>query len=56
MGFSFSEASWDGVTGAIYMGAGGSMPLVYTLLAAAVCVYAMWSGNRKEHALYDKIK
>jgi len=56
MGFSFSEASWDGVTGAIYMGAGGSMPLVYTLVAAAVCVFALWSGNKKEHALYEPHK
>lgn len=56
MGFSFAEASWDGVTGAIYMGAGGGMPLVYTLIAVVACIYALWSGNRKEHALYDKQK
>lgn len=56
MGFPFPDASWDGVTGAMYMGAGGSMPLVYTLLAAAVCIYALWQGNKNEHALYDKHK
>ncbi len=56
MGFPFEPASWDAVTGAMYMGAGGSMTLVYTLIAAAVCVYALWRGHSKEHALYDKHK
>lgn len=56
MGFPFEEASWDGVAGAMYMGAGGGAPLVYTLISAALCVYALWSGNRKEHALYEDYK
>ncbi|MGE4611130.1 MAG: hypothetical protein AAED33_07025 [Paracoccaceae bacterium] len=56
MGFPFEQASWDGVEGAIYMGAGGISPLIYTLVAAAACVFALWLGNRKEHALYANFK
>jgi len=54
MGFPFAEATWDSVTGAMYMGAGGIMPLVYTIFAAAICVYALWRGHRDEHALYGR--
>jgi len=56
MGFPFAEATWDVVTGAMYMGAGGSSSLWYTVIAMAACVYALWSGNRKEHKLYDNHK
>ncbi len=52
MGFPFETATWDGVEGAFYMGAGGQMPLIYTLIGAALCVLALWAGNRKEHKLY----
>ena len=54
MGFPGSEASWSAIEGAMYMGAGGGMPMVYTLISAAMCVWALWAGNRKEHALYNK--
>jgi hypothetical protein len=54
MGFPYETASWDAVTGAMYMGAGGSMPMIWTLVAAGVCVWALWAGNKKEHSLYDK--
>jgi hypothetical protein len=53
MGFPFAEASWDSVTGAMYMGAGGAMPMVYTLISVALCIWALWAGNRKEHSLYE---
>ena len=56
MGFPFAEATWDAVTGAMYMGAGGPMPMIFTLISAGVCIYALWSGNKKEHTLYDKYK
>jgi hypothetical protein len=54
MGFPYAEATWDAATGAIYMGAGGPMPMIYTLISAALCIWALWAGNRKEHALYEK--
>ncbi len=56
MGFPGAEGSWDVITGAMYMGAGGSMPMIFTLISAVACVYALWSGNRKEHSLYDDYK
>lgn len=52
MGFPYAEATWDVVTGAMYLGAGGASSFWYTLISAAVCVYALWSGNRKEQARY----
>ncbi len=56
MGFPGAEASWDVITGAMYMGDGGAMPAIYTLISAALCVYALWAGNRKEHSLYENSK
>lgn len=56
MGFSGAEASWDAITGAMYIGAGGAMPLLYTLISAGLCVYALWAGNKKEHSLYENYK
>ena len=54
MGFPGSEASWSVIEGAMYMGAGGSMPAVYTWVSVALCVFVLWLGNRKEHRLYNK--
>jgi len=56
MGFPFAEATWDVVDGAMYMGAGSISTLVFTVISAALCVYALWRGHRKEHELYDKLK
>jgi hypothetical protein len=56
MGFPYPEATWDAATGATYMGAGGSMPMIYTLISAALCIWALWAGNRKEHQLYKNAK
>ena len=52
----FDLASVDGMSGAIFMGAGGSMSMVWFVLAALVCVYALWSGQRHEHEAYKKLK
>jgi hypothetical protein len=56
MGFPGSEASWSVIEGAMYMGAGGIMPSVYTWISVAVCVWALWVGHRKERALYSNHK
>ena len=55
MGFDYN-ASTSEMTGAIFMGAGTSMSMVWFLIAALLCVYALWSGNRHEHAAYKKLK
>ena len=52
MGFPFDTADWAVVEGAMYMGAGGAAPGIYTLIAALICVYVLWSGNRSEHSKY----
>ncbi len=52
----FSLASTEEMAGAIFMGAGGSMPVIWALIAAAICVFAIWSGNKHEHDAYKKLK
>lgn len=54
MGFDFE--STEAMADSIFMGAGGVMPAIWTLIAAIVCIYALWSGNRHEHQAYDKLK
>jgi len=55
MGWSFGDANWAGVEGAMYMGE-GTMTAVYTAIAAVVCVAVLWKGNRDEHKKYDSLK
>ena len=52
----FDLASTEEMTGAIFTGAGGSMPFWYTMIGAAILVYTIWSGNRHEHAAYKKMQ
>lgn len=54
MGFDFATA--DAMTGAIFMGAGGSMPFIWTLISIAVCVVACIAGSKHELDAYKKIK
>ena len=56
MGFPYDEASWSVVDGAMFMGWGGSLPAIYTAIAAVICVYVLWAGNRSEQAQYNKAK
>ncbi len=56
MGFPFDTADWAVVEGAMYMGAGGGAPLIYTLISVACCVVALWIGNSKEHKLYENYR
>lgn len=56
MGFPYAEASWDSVDGAMFMGWGTSMPMIFTLISVAVCIVLLWLGNKHEHDLYDKYK
>lgn len=56
MGFPFDTPTWDGVSGAIFMGAGGSAPGLYALIGIVVCVAALALGQRAEGAKYKKHK
>ena len=39
-----SITNWDGVEGAIFMGAGGGMPAVWVWIAIAACVVPLIIG------------
>lgn len=54
MGFPYEGSDWAAVDGAMFMGWGGSMPGVYTVIAMAICVYVLWAGNRSEKKRFDK--
>jgi hypothetical protein len=56
MNFPYEGADWALVDGAMFMGWGTVMPGVYTFIAAAICVYVLWAGNRSEHKQFDKTK
>ncbi|SFR05964.1 hypothetical protein [Poseidonocella sedimentorum] len=50
MGFPYDEASWSVVDGAMYMGAGGAMPGLFTLIAAIICAAVLIFGQKTESA------
>lgn len=54
MGFDLE--STEAMSGAIFTGAGTSMSMVWFIIAAAICVFAIIAGNRHEHAAYKKLK
>lgn len=50
MGFPYDEASWSVVDGAMFMGWGGGMPGLYTLIAMLICVAVLVFGQKTERA------
>ncbi|MGH1575991.1 hypothetical protein [Planktotalea sp.] len=55
--FPYSEASWDVVDGAMFIGWGTALPGITTLLAIIVCIAVLVIGQRSETAKakqYDK--
>ena len=56
MGFPYDSATWDVVDGAMFMGWGGAMPGLYTLIAIVACVAVLYFGNKTEHQRYDDHK
>lgn len=52
----FDLASVDEMSGAIFMGAGSSMSMIWFIIAALLCVVALWSGKKHEHDAYKKLK
>lgn len=56
MGWPFDEASWNGIEGAIYMGAGTSWELVWVLLSAGLCIAALFAGSSHEKKAYKRME
>lgn len=54
MGFPFDTPSWDGVSGAIFMGQ--NMTGVFSIIAIAICIAALLLGNGVEASKYKKHK
>ena len=42
---------WDGITGALYTGYGATEGLILWI-SIAMCVFALWWGNRHESKAY----
>jgi hypothetical protein len=56
MGFPFENGSWTDVSGAIFMGAGGSAPGIYAVIGIAVCIIALIAGQKSESSKYSDHK
>lgn len=56
MGFPFDTPTWDGVSGAIFVGMGTSAPGIYTLIAIVMCVGALVLGQGTESSKYKSHK
>lgn len=48
--FPYEQASWDAVDGAMFMGWGGSLPGLTTLIAMIICVAVLVIGQKSEAA------
>ena len=49
-------ADWAEATGPMYMGANTSMEMIWTCVAAVICVIALISGSKHELDAYKKLK
>ena len=56
MGFPFDNPSWTDVSGAIFPGAGGSMPGLYAVIGIVLCIVALIAGQKAESSKYSKHK
>ena len=54
MGSQFTD--WAQATGPIYMGANTSMEVVWTLIAAGLCIVALVVGSRHELDAYKRME
>ena len=54
MGSQFTD--WAQATGPIYMGANGSMEVVWTAVAAGLCVIALVVGSKHELDAYKRLR
>lgn len=46
--FPYTEASWDVVDGAMFIGWGTSLPGITTFIAVVICVAVLVIGQRSE--------
>ena len=51
-----AHSDWALFEGAMYMGAGTSWEVIWTLVAAACCIVALVVGSRHELDAYRRIK
>lgn len=56
MGFPFETATWDGVSGPIFMGYGTAMPGLFTIISIGLCIGALVIGQKAEAAKYSQYK
>ena len=56
MGFPFEPSTWEGVSGPIFMGYGGSLPGLFSLISIVLCIAALVIGQRAEAKSYEKYK
>lgn len=54
MGSAFSD--WAAAEGPIYMGANTSMEMVWTVVAAALCIIALIAGSKHELDAYKRLR
>ena len=54
MGSAFSD--WAEATGPMYMGANSSWEIIWTLVAVAACIIALYSGSKHELDAYKRLK
>ena len=54
MGFPYPEENWSVVDGAMYMGAGSTMPFFYTIIAIVICIVFLVYGQMIESDKYNK--
>ena len=52
MGFPYEPASWDGVSGPIFMGTGSSLPGTITVIAIIVAILMLVFGQKTEAGKY----
>ena len=56
MGFPYSEATWDVVDGAMFMGWGGVTPFFYTIISIIICIIVLLLGDSIEKSKYENVK
>ncbi len=54
MGSDFSD--WEQATGPMYMGANSSWEVIWFVVAAILCIIALYSGSKHELDAYKKLK
>lgn len=56
MGSPFAEATWNGVEGAYYAGAGGTWEPIWLFASMGLCALALIVGIAHEQASYRRVK